>query len=146
METESSSQLTKSKTQKNKSTNSPEQRTNNEPSNNSEELSALNLIKKYYNGTVEELLLLLNKFNPKEACLQETFLKDKNQLNIKHFQLYNHLYKDGHRASGDVSILIRKDIPQQQININSELECSFDKLHFTNLLISALFIYLQMIP
>ena len=61
--------------------------------------------------------------NPKVVCLQETFLKDKNQLNIKYFfQSYNHLYKDGHRASGDVSILIRKDIPQQQINIDSELQ------------------------
>ena len=44
-ETESSPQLTKSKTQKNKSTNSLEQRTNNEPPNNSVELSGLNSIK-----------------------------------------------------------------------------------------------------
>ena len=36
---------TKPKTQKNKSTNSPEQRTNNEPPNNSVELSGLNTIK-----------------------------------------------------------------------------------------------------
>ena len=54
----------------------------------------------------KELLLLLNKYNPKVVCLQETFLKDKNQLNIKHFQLYSHLYKDGYRTSGGV-------IPQQ---------------------------------
>ena len=70
----------------------------------------------------KELLLLLNKFNPKVVCLQETFLKDKNQLNIKHFQSYNHLYKDGLRASGGVSIFVRKDILQQQINIDSELQ------------------------
>ena len=70
----------------------------------------------------EELLLLLNKYNPKVVCLQETFLKDKNQLNIKYFQSYNHLYKDGHRGSGGVSIFIRKDIHQQQINIDSELQ------------------------
>ena len=49
-----------------------------------------------------------------------TFLKDKNQLNIKHFQSYNNLYKDGYRASGCVSILVGKDIPQQQINIGRE--------------------------
>ena len=69
----------------------------------------------------EELLLLLNKFNPKVVYLQGTFLKDKNQLNIKHFQSYNHLYKDGHRASGDVSILVRKDIPQSQIHVDTNL-------------------------
>ena len=70
----------------------------------------------------EELLLLLNKYISKVVCLQETFLKDKNQLSIKHFQSWNHLYKDGHRISGGVSILVRKDIPQQQINIDSELQ------------------------
>ena len=44
METESSLQLTKSKTQKNKS-NSPKQRTNDELPNNFVELSGLNSIK-----------------------------------------------------------------------------------------------------
>ena len=68
-----------------------------------------------------EKLILLNKFNPKVVCFQETFLKDKNPLNIKHYQSYNHLYKDGHRVSGGVSMFVREDIPQQQININSEL-------------------------
>ena len=68
----------------------------------------------------EELQLLLNKYNSKVVYLQETFHKDKNQLNIKHFPSYNHLCKDGHRDSGGVSILVRKDIPQQQINIDSE--------------------------
>ena len=68
----------------------------------------------------EELLLFLNKYNPKVVCLQETFLKVKNQFKIKHFQSYNTLYKDGHRAPLGVSILVRKDIPQQQININSD--------------------------
>ena len=45
METESSPQLTKPKTQKNKPTNSLEQRTNNERPNTSVELSRLNTIK-----------------------------------------------------------------------------------------------------
>ena len=70
----------------------------------------------------EELLLLLNKYNLKVVCIQGTFLKDKNQLNIKHFQSYNHLYKDRYRTSGGVSIIVWKDILQQQININSELQ------------------------
>ena len=75
----------------------------------------------------KELLLLLNKYNPKVVCIQKIFLKDKNQLNIKHFLSYNHLYKDRHRASEGVSILIRKNIPQQQINIDSELQVIADK-------------------
>ena len=70
----------------------------------------------------EELLILFDKYNSKVICLQETFLKDTNHLNIKNYNLYNHLHKDGHRASGGVSILVRKDIPQHQITIDSELE------------------------
>ena len=45
MEIENSPQMTKPKTQKNKPTNSLEKRTNNEPPNNSVELSGLNTIK-----------------------------------------------------------------------------------------------------
>ena len=88
METESSPQLTKPKTQKNKQKNRPEQMTNNEPPNNPLELSGLNTIKMSNkilhwncrgNRANYEELLLLNKYNPKVVCLQETFLKDKNQ-------------------------------------------------------------------
>ena len=121
METESSPQLTKPKTHKNKPTNNPEERTEGEPLNNSVELPGLNTIKmsnkiiqwkcRGIRANYEELLLVLNKYNPKVVSLQETFLKDKNQLNIKYFQSYNNLYKDGHRVSGSVSILVRKDIP-----------------------------------
>ena len=70
----------------------------------------------------EEFLLLLNKYNPKVVCPQETFLKDINQLNIRNYNAYNHLRKVGHRASGGVSILVWKYIPQHQINIDSELQ------------------------
>ena len=64
----------------------------------------------------EELLLLLTKYKPKVVCLQETFLKDINQLNIRNYT------KMDTGASGGVSILVRKDIPQHQINIDSELQ------------------------
>ena len=42
----------------------------------------------------EEHLILLDKYNPKVVCLQETFLKDTNHLNIKNYNSYNHLHKD----------------------------------------------------
>ena len=45
METENSPHLTKPQTQKNKPSNSPEQRTNNEPPNNSVELPGSTTIK-----------------------------------------------------------------------------------------------------
>ena len=68
----------------------------------------------------EELLILHDKYNPKVGCLQETFLKDNDHLNIKNYNWYNHLYHDGHRASRGVSILVRKDLPQHQITMNSK--------------------------
>ena len=55
METESCPQLTKPKTQKNKATNSPEQRTNKESPNNSVELSGLNTIKSVKQNNTKEL-------------------------------------------------------------------------------------------
>ena len=55
METESSLQLTNPKTQKNKPTNSLEQRANNEPPNNSVELSGLNTIKNVSQNITMEL-------------------------------------------------------------------------------------------
>ena len=56
MEPESSQpKLTKPKTQKNKPTNSPEQRTNNEPPNNSVELPRLNTIKNIKQNNTMEL-------------------------------------------------------------------------------------------
>ena len=74
----------------------------------------------------KELLLLLKRYNPKIVCLQEIFLIDINHLQIKNFQSYHYIHTDGQRASGGVSIHVRKDILQhqiyQQININSELQ------------------------
>ena len=70
----------------------------------------------------EEFLILLDKYYPKVLCFQETFLKDTNHLNIKNYNSYYHRHKDGHKASGGVSILVRKDIPQHQITIDSELQ------------------------
>ena len=68
------------------------------------------------------MLLLLKRYNPKIVCLQETFLKDINHLQIKNFQSYHYIHKDGQRPSRGFSIPVRKDVPQHQININSELQ------------------------
>ena len=43
-------------------------------------------------------------------------------MSINNYQAYNHLHKDGLRASGGVSILVRKDVPQNQISIDSDLQ------------------------
>ena len=70
----------------------------------------------------EDLQLLQEKYNPKVVCLQETFIKENNQINLNNYRAYNHLHKDGLRASGGVSILVRKDVPKNQISIDSDLQ------------------------
>ena len=69
----------------------------------------------------EELQQLLTNHNPKIACLQETFLKESRSIWFKQYP-YNHFNKDGNRTSGGVSILIRKDLPQSQIHIDTNLQ------------------------
>ena len=74
-----------------------------------------------YKANYDELLLLIAELNPTAICLQETFKKHSDKLNIKTFEQYDYIHDTGQRASGRVSILIRKDIPQNKISINTPL-------------------------
>ena len=74
-----------------------------------------------YIANYDELLLLIAKLNPTAICLQETFKKHSDKLNIKTFEQYDYIHDTGQRASGGVSVLIRKDIPQNKISINLKL-------------------------
>ena len=69
-----------------------------------------------YKANYDELILLIAELHPTSICLQETFKKHSDKLNIKTFEPYDSLHDTGQRASGGVSILIRKDIPQNKIN------------------------------
>ena len=53
-----------------------------------------------------ELLLLLTGLCPSIICLQETFLKPSDNLNIRGYNMYNHIYQSGDRASGGSSIVV----------------------------------------
>ena len=69
-----------------------------------------------------ELLLLLMDLEPAIICLQETFLKTNDDIIIKNYKAYNYIHNTGHQASGGASILIRNDIPQSKINLNTDLQ------------------------
>ena len=49
-------------------------------------------------------------------------LKTNDDITIKNHQSYNFINNTGHRASGGVSILIRNDIPQSKIHLNTQLQ------------------------
>ena len=69
-----------------------------------------------------ELLLLLTGLCPSIICLQETFLKPGDNLDIRGYTLYNHIHQAGDRASGGSSIILNNSIPQSQIQLNTNLQ------------------------
>ena len=58
-----------------------------------------------------ELLLLLTGLFPSIICLQETFLKPSDNLNIRGYDMYNHIHQSGDRASCGSSIVVNNSIP-----------------------------------
>jgi len=74
-------------------------------------------------SNLEELHLLISKYKPLAICLQETFLKDNDNLTIKNYEIFSVTSSstDG-RPIGGTSILIRNDIPHRQLNINTQLQ------------------------
>ena len=69
-----------------------------------------------------ELLLLLTLLNPSVFCLQESFLKTYDKINIKDFNVYNYIYSDGQKPSGGSSSFVRSCLPQRQIKITTQLQ------------------------
>ena len=69
-----------------------------------------------------EILLLLSLLNPSVFCLQESFLKTDDQLNIRDFNTYNYIYSEGQRPSGGSSILVHSSCPQREIKLVTNLQ------------------------
>ena len=69
-----------------------------------------------------ELLLLLTGLCPSIICLQETFLKPTDNLDIRGYTLYNHIHQAGDRASGGSSIVVNNSVPQSLIPLNTNLQ------------------------
>ena len=69
-----------------------------------------------------EILLLLSLLSPSVFCLQETFLKTDDQLNIRDFITYNYIYSEGQRPSGGSSVLVHSSCPQREIKLVTNLQ------------------------
>ena len=69
-----------------------------------------------------EILLLLSLLSPSAFCLQETFLKTDDQLNIRDFIAYHYIYSEGQRPSGGSSILVHSSCPQRAIKLVTNLQ------------------------
>ena len=64
-------------------------------------------------ANINELLLFLTEESPSIICLQETFLKLYDNINIRNYEMFNYTHDSRGRASGGVSVLIRNDVSTQ---------------------------------
>ena len=69
-----------------------------------------------------EILLLLSLLKPSVFCLQETFLKQEDNINFKGFNLYNYIYTAGQKPSGGSSMLVHSSYPQREIKLSTDLQ------------------------
>lgn len=67
-----------------------------------------------------ELLLLLNEYNPAIVCLQETFLKEDK--NIRNYKTYNYINTDANRASGGSTIAVHDKIVHRSLSLQTDLQ------------------------
>ena len=70
----------------------------------------------------DELSILDVKHNSLAVCLQDTFLKDTENITVRGFNLYHKFHETENRASGGVSILVNKNIPQSIVTLNTNLQ------------------------
>jgi len=69
-----------------------------------------------------DILLLLNEHDPAVLCLQETFLKNTDNITLKNYSLFNHYSQNVDRASGGVSVIVNNRAPHRVIPLNTNLQ------------------------
>jgi exonuclease III len=83
----------------------------------------------------------IDELHPDILCLQETWLKNHNKINIKRFHDAVRFDRVG-RTGGGVMILIRQSIPFSIIDLNSRIESCAAKLYLPSGTISICCLYL----
>ena len=69
-----------------------------------------------------EILGLLKDFNPSVLCLQETLLKDSDNISFKNYSIFNYIFNNRDRAAGGSSVVISNRVPHSQVNLNTPLQ------------------------
>ena len=76
-----------------------------------------------FRNKLEEIQLFIKNYNPIAICLQETLLKDNENLSIKNYTTYNYTPPIANgKVSGGVCILVRNDIPHSELQIQTPLQ------------------------
>ena len=66
-------------------------------------------------GNYEETLLLFKDYEPAALCLQETHLKDTDNISIRNYTAFHTLFANNKRAAGGVSVYINNNAPHSHI-------------------------------
>ena len=70
----------------------------------------------------EELNLLINEKKPVAVCLQETFLKDSDNFNLKYHSCYFKHFTGNDKASGGVAVIVNDSVPDHSVKLDSTLQ------------------------
>jgi ribonuclease HI len=74
-------------------------------------------------ANIDEIQILTQHFQPAVFSLQEIKLSKDNPFNLRHYTHFSHNpYSSDTRPHGGVSLLIRKNIPHSQINLNTPIQ------------------------
>ena len=74
-----------------------------------------------FRANYNEIQRLLHDHNPIAFCLQETFLRESDKINIRHFSLYSS-FSAGEHASGGVSLIINEKTPHKHVPLQTKLQ------------------------
>ena len=63
----------------------------------------------------------MSLFSPSVICLQETFLKQSDNVSFRDFNMFNYICPDGQRALGGTSIIVKSNVQHSQFDLNTNL-------------------------
>ena len=63
-----------------------------------------------------EILMLMSIFSPSVICVQETFLKQSDNVSFRDSNVFNYICPDGQWASGGTSIIVKSSVPRSQFD------------------------------
>jgi hypothetical protein len=75
-----------------------------------------------------ELNIQINQHNPVAISLQETFLPHNHNFHIRNYTGYHHTHETDNQAKGGVSVLVRQDVPQSEIIVDTHLQVKAVKI------------------
>ena len=70
----------------------------------------------------DEIQLLLNDYAPAVVCLQETYLKEPNNVTFRNYNIVNKFAIGEGRGTGGNTIIINKTCPSGRIQLKTNLQ------------------------